>query len=155
MEFVSRHNSGVRDMQARSTNGIKTRDKNPGVNTRRPKYHHALRSKEAIIFRPRSTAPTKSKQKTNSQQSSHYAHITGHRWPNLIPLKVSLKPISMVSRVVLFCKNPTNSKLVATRMWILGIKALLYPSPSWSLQFLSPTSLNQHSNIGFNYFFLV
>ena len=32
-------------------------------------------------------------------------------------------------------------------MWILGIKALLYQSPSWSLQFLSPTSLNQHSNI--------
>ena len=43
--------------------------------------------------------------------------------------------------------NNYNWKLKTTRMRILGIKGPLYPSPSSSLQFLSPTPLNHHSNI--------
>ena len=34
-----------------------------------------------------------------------------------------------------------NWKIRATRMWIFGIATVLYLSPSWCLQFLSPPSL--------------
>ena len=65
-------------MQPRSTNGIKTTTSNKirEVNTRRPKYHHALSSKEAIILRLRRRLQSVNSQ-TNSQfQSKHKSFYT-------------------------------------------------------------------------------
>lgn len=65
-------------MQPRSTNGIKTTTSNKirAVNTRRPKYHHALSSKEAIILRLRRRLQSVNS-KTNSQfQSKHKSFYT-------------------------------------------------------------------------------